>query len=83
MLKTMIISKTYKPTDKQLYLPFLKTPSVNSTTKRRTPPPGANRRTFGTNPLYNAAKPSSRAIVTKAGYVQLYFGLTPGILSAP
>ena len=82
MLETMIIST--KTIAHSIYiLPFLKTPRVNSTTRRRTPPPGANRRTFGINPLYNAAKPSSRAIVTNAGYVQLYFGLTPGILSAP
>ena len=64
-------------------LPFLKTSNVNSTTNSRTPPPGAKRRTLGTNPLYNAPNPSSRAMVSKAGYVQLYFGVTPGILSEP
>ena len=62
---------------------FLKIPSENSTTRRRMPPPGAIRRTFGRNPLYNAGKPSSRAIVTNAGYVQVYFGSTPGIFCAP
>jgi len=50
-----------------LFAPFRKIPSVNSTTKRRTPPPGANRSTFGTKPLYNAATPSSRAMVNMAG----------------
>jgi len=63
--------------------PFLNTSSVNSTTRSKTPPPGANRRTLGTNPLYRAANPSSRAIVANAGYVQLYFGFMPGIFSAP
>jgi len=50
-----------------LFAPFRKIPSVNSTTKRRTPPPGASRSTFGTKPLYNAATPSSRAMVSIAG----------------
>ena len=44
--------------------PWRKTLSVNSTTSRRTPPPGASRSTFGTKPLYSAAGPSSRKIVT-------------------
>lgn len=43
--------------------PFRNAVSVNSTTRRRTPPPGASRRTLGTKPLYNAAGPSSRRIV--------------------
>jgi hypothetical protein len=33
--------------------------------------------------LYKAVKPSSRIIVASAGYVQLYFGTTPGMRSAP
>ena len=44
--------------------PWRKALSVNSTTSRRTPPPGASRSTFGTKPLYSAAGPSSRKIVT-------------------
>lgn len=64
-------------------IPFLKTPSVNSTTSSSTPPPGARRSTFGTNPLYSAPGPSSRKIVKIAGYVQLYLGLTPGTLAVP
>ena len=80
VLETTIVRETSQERNNLL---FLKTPRVNSTTSKRTPPPGASRRTFGTNPLYNATKPSSRAIVTNAGYVQLYFGLTPGIFSAP
>jgi hypothetical protein len=80
VLETTIVRETSQQRNNLL---FLKTPRVNSTTSKRTPPPGASRRTFGTNPLYNATKPSSRAIVTNAGYVQLYFGLTPGIFSAP
>lgn len=63
-------------------IPFRNTPSVNSTTRRSTPPPGASRSTFGTKPLYSAAAPSSRKIVTSEGYVQLYFGATPGTFTA-
>jgi hypothetical protein len=81
-------------------IPFLKTPSVNSTTSNSTPPPGASLSTLGTKPLYSAAGPSSRKIVISlhgvrspqrqenrmkayAGYVQLYFGITPGNFSVP
>lgn len=77
---------------------------MNSTTSKRTPPPGANRRTLGIKPLYKATGPSSLIIVTNlkkrhvlrqgkkellrefdiyAGYVQLYFGTTPGTFVAP
>lgn len=45
--------------------PFRKMSNVNSTTRSSTPPPGASRRTFGTNPLYRAAGPSSRKIVPR------------------
>ena len=83
-------------------VPFRNTPSVNSTTSNRTPPPGASLSTLGTKPLYRAFGPSSRKMVISlygnpvttmprdigrkeayAGYVQLYFGITPGNFSAP
>lgn len=52
-------------------------PRVNSTTRRRTPPPGASRRTLGRNPEYRAPKPSSRAMRASEGNVQLYLGVAP------
>lgn len=39
-----------------------------STTRSRTPPPGASRSTFGAYPLYIPLKPSSRTILINAGY---------------
>ena len=42
--------------------------------------PGPSRNTFGRNPLYKAAKPSSRKTVPTAGKTQLYFGIDPAIL---
>lgn len=44
----------------------------------RTPPPGPNRRTLGAKPLYKAANPSSLNTTPRAGYAQLYLGMTPG-----
>ncbi len=75
--------KSLELRSKKTILPCLKTPSVNSTTSNSTPPPGAKRSTLGTKPLYRAAGPSSRKMVTTAGYVQLYFGVTPGTLAEP
>ena len=46
-------------------LPCRNSPNVTSTTSKRTPPPGASRSTFGTKPLYSAAGPSSRMMVTR------------------
>jgi len=57
----IIIPKTHK--EKKDNIPVLNTPSVNSTTKSNTPPPGANLNTFGTKPLYKAPNPSSLIIV--------------------
>lgn len=52
---------------------------VNTT--RRIPPPGPNRRTLGTNPLYSELKPSSFITVPRAGQAQLYFGVEPATLT--
>ncbi len=53
-------------------IPLRKAVNVNSTTRSRTPPPGASRRTFGTKPLYNAAGPSSRKMVNNLGKDERY-----------
>ncbi len=56
------------------YIKFVRIkPETTSKTTSKIPPPGPSLRTFGTKPLYNAAKPSSRATMATPGSVQLYF----------